>query len=217
MRKKRLQNIVIGIVAAAIIGSAIAYSYSADQTRQRGTEFGMQLERIQGDVKDLQARFYSEKARWEEGDITREELLAYYERHLEEFEGIISRYDLLEPPELFEGSVELLKISSQAQLDSDAEFIGWIGTGDESSRVRSDALLQESLEYEMLGLVEYYSAKTGVRTYDEPGMFEPPRPDLVRLVDRVAEGMVAECEELGKAERSACVEEAKRWKVEHMP
>jgi hypothetical protein len=36
-------------------------------------------------------------------------------------------------------------------------------TGDESFKVRSDSQYQEALEYEMSGLVEYYSAKTGIQ------------------------------------------------------
>jgi hypothetical protein len=35
-------------------------------------------------------------------------------------------------------------------------------TGDESFKVRSDSQYQQALEYEMIGLVEYYSAKTGI-------------------------------------------------------
>ena len=36
-------------------------------------------------------------------------------------------------------------------------------TGDESFKIRSDSQFQQALEYEMSGLVEYYSAKTGVK------------------------------------------------------
>ena len=61
---------------------------------------------------------------------------------------IISRYDNLTPPELFKSSVELFKISSETQLESDVEFIKWITTGDESAKIRSDTQIQEAYEYE---------------------------------------------------------------------
>jgi hypothetical protein len=80
-----------------------------------------------------------------------------------EFEEIISKYDNLVPPEAFESAVDLLKLSSQTQLDSDKQYIEWMRTGDESFKVRSDSQYQQALEYEMIGLVEYYSAKTGVQ------------------------------------------------------
>ena len=147
----------------AIVAGIVFYNYSAEQTRQKGFVFGNELDKIQTDVKDLQDRFYSKKAQWEEGSITKEELFEYYEKHVKEFEEIISRYDGLMPPESFQASVDLLKLSSETQLDSDKQYIEWMKTGDESYKVRSDTQYQQALEYEMTGLVEYYSAKTGVK------------------------------------------------------
>jgi len=154
---------VILVVVAVIITGIVSYNYSAEQTRQKGFAFGNELEKIQTDVKDLQNQFYSEKAQWEEGSITKDELFQYYEKHVVEFEEIISKYDNLVPPETFESAVDLLKLSSQTQLDSDKQYIEWMRTGDESFKVRSDSQYQQALEYEMTGLVEYYSAKAGVQ------------------------------------------------------
>ena len=163
MKKNKKQNIIILGVAVAIIAGIVIYNYSAEQTRQKGFAFGNELEQIQTDVKDLQTKFYSKKAQWEEGTITQEELFQHYEKHVEKFEKIILQYDSLIPPESFQSAVNLLKLSSQTQLDSDIQYIEWMKTGDESYKVRSDSQYQEALEYEMSGLVEYYSAKTGIR------------------------------------------------------
>jgi hypothetical protein len=162
LKKKKKQNIAIAIIATAIVAGIILYNYSAEQTRQKGFVFGNDLEKIQDDVKDLQTQFYSKKAQWEEGSITKDELFQFYEKHVEEFEKIILRYDNLVPPETFKPAVDLLKLSSETQLDSDKQYIEWMKTGDESYKVRSDSQYQQSLEYEMTGLVEYYSAKTGI-------------------------------------------------------
>ncbi len=163
MKKKKKQNIIILAVVVAIIAGIVSYNYSADQTRQKGFAFGNELEQIQTDVKDLQNLFYSKKAQWEEGTISKDELFEHYEKHVEEFEEIISQYDKLEAPESFQSAVDLLKLSSQTQLDSDKQYIDWMKTGDDSFKVRSDSTYQQALEYEMTGLVEYYSAKTGVQ------------------------------------------------------
>ena len=163
MKKNKKQNIIILGVALAIIAGIVIYNYSAEQTRQKGFAFGNELEQIQTDVKELQTQFYSKKAQWEEGVITQEELFQHYEKHVEKFEKIILQYDSLIPPESFQSAVNLLKLSSQTQLDSDIQYIEWMKTGDESYKVRSDSQYQEALEYEMSGLVEYYSAKTGIR------------------------------------------------------
>ena len=150
-------------VVIAIIAGIVSYNYSAEQTRQKGFVFGNDLEKIQTDVKELQTQFYSKKTQWEEGTITQEELFVHYEKHVEKFKGIMSHYDKLAPPESFQSAVDLLKLSSQTQLDSDVQYIEWMKTGDESYKIRSDSQYQESLEYEMSGLVEYYSAKTGMQ------------------------------------------------------
>ena len=156
-------------------------------------------------------------------------MLEYYEKHLKEFKNIISKYDELIPPELFQSSVELLKLSSETQLESDSQFIEWIKTGDESVKVRSDTQFQESLEYEMLGLVEFYSAKTGVKSYDEPEKFDAPQSDLKQKVIQVSEHMLSECDDEFKNESGEfdsnqtevdwfnCVNEVKQWKIEHLP
>ncbi len=226
---------MIAVVAAVIVCSIVAYNYSVEQTRQKGLEFGMELERIQDDVRELQETFYSTKVQWEEGDVSDEGLSAFYDNHVLEFGNVISGYDSLEPPEIFDGSVQLLKLSSQAQLESDLAFIEWMRTEDEQSKERSDALLQDALEYEMLGLVEFYSAKTGTLTYDDPDeTFTPPRTDIIRKVDTVTEHMLAMCDEkLGvdmdtgdpdgsvsgmvSQEWSDCVAEAEEWRKTHMP
>ena len=229
MTKKRIQNFVIIVIAVLIIGSIIAYNYSIDQTKLKGLQFGTELEQIQEEVKELQTKFYSEKTRWDEGDITKKQLLEFYEDHLDKFKETISKYDDLSPPELFKGSVELLKISSEMQLESDKEFIEWIKTGDESAKIRSDTQFQDALEYEMIGLVEFYSAKTGVKNYDEPDKFEAPKTGLTQRVIQVSENMKNNCDKEFRNDSGGfdsnetesnwnnCIDDADKWKLEHLP
>ena len=229
MKKRKIQNIIIVVVVAAIIGSIGAYSYSLEQTKQKGLQFGIELERIQNDVKELQTKFYSEKTKWDEGDISKEELIEFYDKHLEDFEEIILRYNDLDPPELFESSVELLKFSSETQLESDAHYIEWIKTGDNAAKVRSDTQFQNALEYEMTGLVEFYSAKTGVKNYEDPGEFAPPEKGLTQKVIQIHKNMEEDCNnefrnddgefdsDNQEVEWFNCINEAKNWKEEHLP
>ena len=229
MKKNKVQNIVIAAVAILIIGSIIAYNYSADQTKQKGFQFGNELAQIQQDVTELQIKFYSEKTKWDEGDISKEELLIHYEDHLDKFEQVIYRYDALETPELFKSSVELFKISSQTQLESDVEFIKWIMTGDESAKIRSDAQIQEAYEYENLGLGEFQSAKKGIKNYDESEKFSAPQNGVKQKVIQIFENMKNQCDLEFKNEMSEfdsqgievewfnCINDAEKWKNEHLP
>jgi hypothetical protein len=229
LKKKKIQNITIAVIAVIIIGTIGAYNFSVEQTKQKGLQFGTELEQIQEEVKELQIKFYSEKTKWEEGDISKDELLQFYEKHLRDFDEIISKYDKLSPPEMFKSSVDLLKLSSESQRESDSQFIEWIKTGDESAKIRSDTQIQESLEYEMLGLVEFYSAKTGVKNYDEPEKFKAPQTGLTQKVIQVSENMKRDCDDEYKNEFGEfnsddieiewfnCINEAKKWKIEHLP
>ena len=229
MKKNKVQNIVIAAIAVLIIGSIIGYNYSADQTKQKGFQFGNELAQIQQDVTELQVKFYSEKTKWDEGDISKEELLRYYEEHLDKFEQIIYRYDGLETPELFKSSVELFKISSQTQLESDVEFIKWIMTGDESAKIRSDTQIQEAYEYENLGLGEFQSAKKGIKNYDETEKFSDPQNGVKQKVIQIFENMKSQCNLEFKNEMNEfdsqkievewfnCINDAEKWKNEHLP
>jgi len=229
LKKKKIQNIAIVVIAILIIGIIVAYNYSVDQTKQKGLQFGIELDQIQKEVQELQIKFYSEKTRWEEGDITKEELLEYYEKHLNEFKEIISKYDKLMPPELFKSAVELLKLSSETQLESDSQYIKWIKTGDESTKIRSDTQFQESLEYEMLGLVEFYSAKIGVKNYDDEEKFQAPQSGLSQKVIEVSNNMKSQCDTEFRNEVDEfdsdeieidwfnCINEAEKWKTAHLP
>jgi len=229
LKKNKIQNIAIGIIAVAIIVLIISYNYSTEQTKQKGLKFGNELAQIQQDVAALQTKFYSEKTKLDEGGITKEELLKYYDEHIQKFEEIISRYDKLTPPELFQSSVDLFKISAETQLKSDIEFISWITTGDEAAKIRSDTQIQEAYEYENLGLMEFQSAKTGIKNYDESEKFSSPDNTIKQKVIQISENMKNKCDVEYKNESGEfnsdqteiewfnCFNEAEKWKKDHLP
>ena len=229
MKKKKIQNIIILSVAIVIISSIIAYNYSTDITKQKGLQFGNELSQIENELSDIQGQFYSEKTKWNEGDVSKEELIEFYKNHVNEFREIILKYDELSPPELFESSVALLKISAETQLESDLQFIQWIKTGDESAKIRSDALIQEAYEYQNLGLVEFQTAKVGIKHYVGGEKFEEPQGVSPQKVLQVSEKMKEQCNqqfknELGEFDSNEleiewfnCNNKTEQWKIEHMP
>ena len=229
MKKKKIQNIIILSVAIVIISSIIAYNYSTDITKQKGLQFGNELSQIENELSDIQGQFYSEKTKWNEGDVSKEELIEFYKNHVNDFREIILKYDELSPPELFESSVALLKISAETQLESDLQFIQWIKTGDESAKIRSDALIQEAYEYQNLGLVEFQTAKVGIKHYVGGEKFEEPQGVSPQKVLQVSEKMKEQCNqqfknELGEFDSNEleiewfnCNNKTEQWKVEHMP
>ena len=229
MKKKKIQNIIILSIAITIIGVIIAYNYSIDTTKQKGLQFGNELSQIENNISEIQGKFYSEKTKWVEGSISKEELLKFYETHIDNFREIISEYDKLTPPELFQSSVALLKISAETQLESDLQFIEWIKTGDDKAKIRSDTLIQEAYEYQNLGLVEFQTAKVGIKHYVGGEKFEEPQGVSPQKVLQVSEKMKEQCNqqfknELGEFDSNEleiewfnCNNKTEQWKIEHMP
>jgi len=161
LKKRKKENIILAAIGAVIVIALIAYNYSAEQTRLKGFEFGNDLQTIQDELKKIQSEFESKITILKENGMTEKEFLVYSDKHIEKMEELILRYDELLPPETFESSVSLFKLSAESQLESDIHYIQWIITGDKAEEIRANALFQESFEYEMAALVEYKSAKTG--------------------------------------------------------
>ena len=162
MSRKKRQNIILGIITIAIIGLVITYYYTAEQTRIKGFTFGNNLQAIQEDLKKIQTDFQSETTVLEDGDISKDEFLKYSESHISKMEELVSRYDALDPPEIFSSSVKLFKLSTQSQLESEKEIIHWIQSGDIDAKIRADSLMEESFGYEMAALAKFNDAKAGI-------------------------------------------------------
>ena len=92
---------------------------------------------------------------FKEGNLDREKFLEFAEKHKDEMSKIILRYDSLQIPNDFKTAVDLFKLSSETQLESDILIMEWVKTGNDAAHIRSDALLQESFDYEMAALAEY--------------------------------------------------------------
>ena len=137
------------------IGIAIYYFYSADQAKIRGFTFGNEIQELQQEIHDEQSRFISSIAKWEENTISNEEMVQIGEEHIEKFNKLLTKYDDLQPPDLFARSVKLFKLSAETQLDSERYTIEWIKTGDDAAYIRSDSLWQQSLQYEQAALLEF--------------------------------------------------------------
>ena len=158
-KKKRTTLYAAITVGILIVALSIFFVYSSDQATERGKAFGKALEFIQDDLRKLTHTFDSKVSMFKQGDIDKEIFLEFAEKHEREMEKIVLRYDNLQIPQTFVSSVELFKLSSETQLESDKYMIEWVMTGDEAAQIRSDSLLQQSLEYEMAALSKFKLAQ----------------------------------------------------------
>ena len=121
----------------------------------RGQAFGKAIEFVQEDLRKQTHMFDSKISMFKQGNINKDELLEFAEKHENEMEKIILRYDNLQTPKLFIPSVKLFKLSAETQLDSERYTIEWIKTGNDAAYIRSDSLWQQSLQYEQAALLEF--------------------------------------------------------------
>ena len=156
--KRRLQVAIgIGII---IVGITIFINYYLDQAKLSGQRFGDQLAQIQTDLKNETHDFDSQITLYQKGQLPKDEMLKIADSHIGMIQNILSRYDSLKPPELFAPSLQLLRLSTQTQLESDKYLREWVQTGDNSSKAKSDELLQQSFQYEMSALQSYGTLKS---------------------------------------------------------
>jgi len=163
LKKKKRNNIILGIICVVIIGLVVSFYYTAEQTRIKGFTFGNELQNIQEDLKKLQTDFQSEFLMWQDKKISNDEFVEYSKKHISKMEELVSRYDNLNPPDAFTTSVEFFKLSTQSQLEGDKETILFVQTGDSGAKIRSDSLIKEAFEYELEALAKFNAAKAGIQ------------------------------------------------------
>jgi hypothetical protein len=165
LKKKKIPNpkrkIQIAIVAGVIIISlVILFNYNLDQVKISGQNFGHDLAQIQNDLKNETADYDAKIIQYQNGNITKRDILQISDTHIAVLNDMLSKYNTLKPPGPFAPSLELFRLSTQAQLDSDKLLKEWIQTGDNSTKVRSDQLLEQAFNYEARALDSFNKAKT---------------------------------------------------------
>ena len=157
--KRRLQiAIAIGVI---IIVAVIAVNYYLDQANITGQRFGDNLASIQSELKNQTIGFDANLTMYEKGQISKDQMLNITNAHIASMQNILTSYDGLSPPEPFIASLQLFRLSTQTQLESDNLLKEWIQTGDNATRAKSDQLLQQSFQYEMSALQSFNNAKSG--------------------------------------------------------
>jgi hypothetical protein len=165
MRQKKISNtkrrtpiaIVLGIT---IVGIAIFLNYTLDQSKISGQQFGDRLAQIQSDLKNETQNFDVHLTQYKNGQISKDMMLKITDEHIQAVQNMLPRYNELNPPELFAPSLQLFRLSTDLQIDSDKALRDWIVTGNNATSVKSDQLLQQSFQYEMNALQSYENAKS---------------------------------------------------------
>ena len=157
--KSHAMPIAIGSGIAIII-IVILVNYYLDQTSLSGQRFGDQLAQIQSDLKNETKSFDEQLTMYKNGQISKDQMLKITDDHILAVKKILPRYEDLKAPELFRPSLQLFKLSTETQIESDEALREWVVTGNNATSAKSDQLLQQSFQYEMSALQSYESAKS---------------------------------------------------------
>lgn len=165
MRKKKESNpktrmriaVGLGVIVIAIV---VLVNYYLDQMQISGQRFGDQLAQIQLDLKNETLNLDSHLTQYKAGQISKDQMLSITDSHLKAMQNILPRYEQLKVPELFVPSLQLFKLSTETQIESDRALQEWIITGNNATYAKSDQLLQQSYQYEMNALQSYENAKS---------------------------------------------------------
>ncbi|HEU5221977.1 MAG TPA: hypothetical protein VFU58_07950 [Candidatus Nitrosotalea sp.] len=157
--KSHTMPIAIGS-GIAIVAIVILVNYYLDQTTLSGQRFGDQLAQIQSDLKNETQSFDQNLTQYKNGQISKDQMLKITDAHILAVKNILPRYEDLKAPELFRPSLQLFKLSTQTQIESDETLREWIVTGNNATSAKSDQLLQQSFQYEMNALQSYQTAKS---------------------------------------------------------
>jgi hypothetical protein len=165
VRKKKETNpkrtLQIAIISGiAVIGIVIFVNYYLDQTTLSGQRFGDQLAQIQLDLKNETQNFDDHLTQYKNGQISKDQMLKITDDHILAVQNILPQYEKLKAPELFAPSLQLFKLSTETQIESDKTLREWIITGNNATSAKSDQLLQQSFQYEMNALQSYENAKS---------------------------------------------------------
>ena len=150
--------ITLGVIT---IAGVILVNYYLDQTKLSGQRFGDQLAQIQLDLKNETQSFDGHFTQYKNEQISKDQMLKITDDHVKAVQNILPRYDELKAPDLFTPSLQLFRLSTETQIQSDNALREYIVTGNNATMEKSDQLLQQSFQYEMNALQSYEKAKSG--------------------------------------------------------
>ena len=119
--------ITIGVI---IVGVVIFFNYYLDQTAISGQRFGDQLAQIQSDLKNETQNFDADLTQYKNRQISKDTMLKITDEHMRVVQNILPRYNELKAPSLFAPSLQLFRLSTEMQIESDKVLREWIVTGD---------------------------------------------------------------------------------------
>ena len=116
-----------------------------------------ELEFLQNELNIIQSEFEKKIEEFKNNSMSKEKIASYSNEYNKNLKILSNKYDSLETPVNLLNSINLFKLSIDAQQKSNNLMIKWMYGNNQNNLIRSDYLLQNSFEYESGALSLYNS------------------------------------------------------------
>ncbi len=146
LRRNQKQMILTVTVIGAVAAFAVLLVYP-QIVNASDIAFRQQWNAIAFETNDLTQEYQAYEGTWKAGGYSNEEMAGIVDDYRPRYQSLIDRANVIETPDKYEQSRELLVKSIEAEMTSNHHFKNYLLTGDESELRKSEDLLSLSLRY----------------------------------------------------------------------
>lgn len=157
-RDPKSQRILVVTVCVGIVAAVLGISFVLMTQTTNGENYIRTIQSVSDESRALTQPYEDSIAKWQNWQISKEEILQITDRHLENLDRLLTKLKSQEPPEKFHTAHELSILSLGHELQSDQHMRNYIETGKEEERKMSATLLQRAFDYETQAFEEFSRA-----------------------------------------------------------
>ena len=158
--KKDLKSnqILVAIIGIGIIAGVVGVSFVFMTQATNSENYIKTIQSVSDQSRVFTQTYEDSIAKWQDGQISREEMLKITDDQLESLDGLLAKLKSMEPPEKFRAAHELGILSLSHELQSDRHMRNYIETGNNDEYDRSVEFLQKAFDYETQAFEEFSRA-----------------------------------------------------------
>jgi len=157
-RDPKSQQILVVIVGVVIIAVVVGVSFIFMTQATNSENYIKTIQSVSEQSRAFTQTYEDSIAKWEDDQISMEEMLQITDSHLENLDGLLTKLKSMEPPEKFRAAHELSVLSLSHELQSDRHMRNYIETGNIDEYEISVELLQKAFDYETQAFEEFSRA-----------------------------------------------------------
>jgi hypothetical protein len=152
------QQILVAAIGGGIIAVVLGISFVLMIQATNSENYIKTIQSVYDQSRIFTQTYEDSIANWQNGQMTKEEMLRITDRQLEKLDGLLTKLKSMEPPDKFRAAHELGILSLSHELQSDKHMRNYIETGNDDEYQMSVELLQKAFDYEREAFDEFSRA-----------------------------------------------------------